>query len=126
MKIKITETQLKKQLENTIHVVKIANVIEGTSEIKGTKYFACKFENDFGIHTERFYNTSNSLSIIMNLFFVCGLPTEANTILDTDKLIGKELIIKIDDTTYISYQTGEIVKRQKIVEFQKALSLNDI
>lgn len=117
---------LKKPLENATHVVKITDVLEGKSEIKGTKYFACKFENDFGVHTERFYITDTTMGTIMNLFYVCGLSIELNDVLDSEKLMNKELSIKIVDTTYLSYNSGELVKRKLIANFEKTIRENEI
>jgi hypothetical protein len=125
MKIKVTKKYLARTpLENGDHPVKIISVNEGESR-KGTPFFACKFQNDFGYHTQRFHRTEKTESVIHELFNACGLPIEIGKDLETEQLYEKELVIKIRDSEYVNFETGELIRTKTAFDFRKSIILID-
>ncbi|MDO1449055.1 hypothetical protein Q0590_22455 [Rhodocytophaga aerolata] len=100
MKIKVNEGMDKPFLENGRHLVEITHIEEGTSEHKGVPFFACRFENEQGFVTQRFYNSKAGMPIIASLFEAVNMPLEEGATANTEKLVGKKLFITVEERTY--------------------------
>ncbi|MBC7921042.1 MAG: hypothetical protein H7Z75_08105 [Ferruginibacter sp.] len=120
MKIKIEEGQDKAFLENGRHEVAITDVTEGKSEYKGTPFFSCRFENEDGYITSRFYLTDPGMAGIVSLFETVAVPIEEGAEVNTDALLKKHLSIVVRDRTYQDPDTGSERTVKEAVEFQKA------
>ena len=120
MKIKIEEGQDKTFLDNGRHEVEITDVTEGKSEYKGTAFFSCRFENEDGYITSRFYLTDPGMAGIVSLFEIVEVPIEGGAEVNTDALLNKRLSIVVRDRTYQDPDSGNERTVKEAVEFQKA------
>ena len=100
MKIKVEEGLDKPYLENGRHVVEITDVQEGKSEHKGVPFFNCRFENEDGFITSRFYDTEPGMPAIVDLFQTTGIEVKEGAQLSTEDLVGKKLSIEVQERTY--------------------------
>lgn len=100
MKIKVEEGLDKPFLSNGRHVVEITDVQEGKSEHKGVPFFNCRFENEEGFVTTRFYDTEPGMPAIVDLFKTVGIEVKEGIQINTEDLIGKRLSIAVSDRTY--------------------------
>lgn len=120
MKIKVEEGQGKPYLNNGRHVVKITGIEEGKSEHKGVPFFSCRFENDEGFITNRFYYSEPGLPIIIDLFKNTGIEVEEGKELNTEALLGKKVSILVEDRTYDDPNTGQSKTIKQASDFQVA------
>jgi hypothetical protein len=106
MKIKVEEGQEKPFLNDGRYDVEITHIDEGTSEYKGIPFFACRFENEEGFVTQRFYSSPAGMPIIMDLCRAAGVAVKTDEELDTNQLMGKRVSIEVGDYTYNDPETG--------------------
>lgn len=106
MKINVEMGQDKLFLPDGRHEVEITHIDEGKSEYKGVPFIACRFENEAGFVTQRFYVSPGGMPILMELCQAVGVETESGKDLDTNKLLGKKLSVEVGDYTYDSPDTG--------------------
>lgn len=118
MKIAVESGADKPFLPDGRHRVTIIDVTEGTSENKGVPFFACRFENESGFVTNRFYNSEPGMPIIIGLFQAVGLPVQEGAKLDTGQLVGKELTIQAGERIYNDPQTGNERTIREAADFQ--------
>ncbi|WP_375445367.1 hypothetical protein [uncultured Fibrella sp.] len=106
MKINVEEGLDKPFLTDGRHEVEITNIDEGTSEYKGIPFIACRFENEEGFVTQRFYISPAGMPILMELCQAADVKAEAKKELDTSLLLGKKISIEVGDYTYNDPETG--------------------
>jgi hypothetical protein len=106
MKINVEEGLDKPFLNDGRHEVEITHIDEGESEYKRIPFIACRFENEEGFVTQRFYISQAGMPILMALCQAAGVKAEAKKELDTSKLLGKKLSIEVGDYTYNDPETG--------------------
>ncbi len=117
MKIKINEIPF---LENGRHSVMITEINDGTSEHKGIPFFTCRFENEEGFATQRFYRSKPGMPIIASLFRAVGLEVKEGDTLDTKQLLHKQLSIEVSERTYQDPTTGKEKTIKEATHFRKA------
>jgi hypothetical protein len=120
MKIKVEEGQDKPYLTNGRHIVEITDIVEGNSEHKGVPFFSCRFENEDGFITSRFYYSEPGLPIIIDLFKKAGIEVEEGKELNTEALLNKKVSIMVDDRTYDDPNTGQSKTIKQASDFQMA------
>ena len=106
MKINVEEGLDKPFLTDGRHEVEITHIDEGKSEYKGIPFIACRFENEEGFVTQRFYISPAGMPILMELCQAVGIQAEAKKELDTNKLLGKKVSIEVGDYTYNDPESG--------------------
>ena len=106
MKINVEEGQDKAFLPDGRHEVEITHIDEGTSEYKGVPFIACRFENEMGFVTQRFYTSAGGMPILMELCRAAGVEVESGKDLDTNRLKGKRVSIEVGDYTYENPDDG--------------------
>lgn len=106
MKINVEEGLDKPFLNDGRHEVEITHIDEGKSEHKGIPFIACRFENEEGFVTQRFYISPAGMPILMELCQAAGVETEAEKELDTNQLLGQKVSIEVGDYTYTDPETG--------------------
>jgi hypothetical protein len=119
MKIKVEEGLDKPFLENGRHPVEISEVTEGKSEKKGVPFFSCRFENENGFITSRYYYSEPGMPTIVDLFKTVGIEVKEGDQLDTADLVGKKLSILVTDRTYTDSNGKEKTIKQA-VDFKKS------
>lgn len=124
MKIKVEEGQGKPYLNNGRHVVKITEIAEGKSENKGVPFFSCRFENEDGFITSRFYYTEPGMPIVIDLFKNAGISVEEGKELNTKELLNKKVSILVEERTYNDPNTSQEKTIKQASDFQPAEKAN--
>jgi hypothetical protein len=106
MKIAVEKGQDKPLLADGVHTVTITSIDEGTSEHKNIPFFACRFENEDGYVSHRFYQSSAGMPSIISLFEMAGINVAEGKDLDTKQLIGKQVDIEVGERSYTDPETG--------------------
>lgn len=106
MKISVEKDQDKPLLNDGHHTVEITRIDEGTSEYKGIPFFNCRFENEDGFVSQRFYQSPAGMPAIINLFKTAGIEVKEGDELDTKQLLHKTLDIEVGERSYNDPETG--------------------
>jgi hypothetical protein len=106
MKIAVEEGQDKPLLADGTQTVTITRVDEGESENKHVPFFSVRFENEDGYVSHRFYTSPAGMPAVVSLFDTVGIEAKADAELDTNQLIGKELIIEVGERSYTDPASG--------------------
>jgi hypothetical protein len=120
MKIKLDKESNKPFLPDGRHLVEITHIEEGISENKKVPFFACRFENEEGFVTQRFYNSTAGLPIIVALFKSLGMEVDEKTELNTKDLVGKSLTITVGERTYADPDSGNERTLKQATDFESA------
>lgn len=107
MKIPVEKGMDKPFLPDGRHTVEITSIEEGTSEHKGTPFFACRFENNDGFIVQRFYLTRPGMSGIIALCQAAGIEVKEGEQIDTKQLIHKKVSVQVEERSYDDPETGQ-------------------
>ena len=99
------------------HAVAITQVRDGLSENKGTRYFVARFENADGYVEHRFYDTAPGKAQMLQLTDAAGL--NVNEELDTQALVGKQVVVEVRERTYQDEQSGSERTIKEAHEFKR-------
>jgi hypothetical protein len=119
MKIKVEEGQNKPFLPDGRHEVEITQIEEGRSEHKDVPFFACRFENEEGYLTNRFYLSEPGMAGIVSLFEAAGLKIKEGAELNTDALLHKRVSIQVGERSYNDPETGSERTIKQASNFQR-------
>ncbi len=101
MKVQVQE---KPRLQPGHHPVTITEVTDGKSEYKNIPFFAARMETEDGFVEQRFYDSEPSQPILAELMRAVGLDGKT---LNSEDLVGKELLVEVHDRSYPDPDTGE-------------------
>ncbi|MGB3616921.1 MAG: hypothetical protein WBA12_02285 [Catalinimonas sp.] len=124
MKIQFDKEQDRPLLLDGHHAVRITEVQDGLSENKGTRYFSARFENTDGYVEHRFYDTAPGKSQVLQLADAAGIQVDGE--LDTQELVGKQVVVEVRERTYHDELTGSERSVKEAHEFKRVREGTDV